>query len=96
VLDLISFTTAIIYPLIKYSPCLCPYFDVVVKLAYSENPESYTARSIATGNICHAGQVKGDDPDKKGHPGPPGWELGVRTPTSPIKKVYVKKPLKML
>jgi hypothetical protein len=22
----------------------------------------------------HARQVKGDDPDKKGYPGPPGWE----------------------
>jgi hypothetical protein len=25
----------------------------------------------------HAKQVKGDDPDKKGYPGPPGWGFGV-------------------
>jgi len=22
------------------------------------------------------GKVKGDDPDEKGHPGPPGWGVG--------------------
>jgi hypothetical protein len=31
--------------------------------------------SVATGRASHAGQVKGDDPDKKGYPGPPGWGL---------------------
>jgi hypothetical protein len=30
----------------------------------SNDPESY------------AGQVKDDDPDEKGYPGPPGWGLG--------------------
>jgi hypothetical protein len=34
----------------------------------------------------HASQVKGDDPDKKGYPGPPGWGMGVRLITSPLKK----------
>jgi hypothetical protein len=38
---------------------------------------------MATGRGPHAGQVKGDDPDKKGYPGPPGWGLGIglTTPT---------------
>jgi len=26
----------------------------------------------------HAGQVKGDDPDKKGYSGPPGWRFDVK------------------
>jgi hypothetical protein len=43
-----------------------PYFDVVAGLSWSEDPESYVGGSIATGRGSHAGQVKGDDPDKKG------------------------------
>jgi hypothetical protein len=42
--------------------------------------------AYATGRASHARQVKGDDPDKKGYPGPPGWGLGVRLTTSPCKK----------
>jgi len=30
------------------------------------------ALAYATGRVSHARQVKGDDPDKKGYPGPPG------------------------
>jgi hypothetical protein len=52
------------------------YFDVVVGLAQSNDPESYPGGSVATGRASHAGQVKGDDPDEKGYPGPPGWGLG--------------------
>ena len=52
------------------SPRRCPYFDVVVGLVWSHDPESYAGGS-------HARQVKGDDPDKKGYPGPPGWGFGV-------------------
>jgi len=40
----------------------------------------------ATGRASHARQVKGDDPDKKGCPGPPGWEFGVGLTTPPSKK----------
>jgi hypothetical protein len=40
-----------------------PYFDVVVGLARSNDPESYAGGSIATGRVSLAGQVKGDDPD---------------------------------
>jgi hypothetical protein len=40
--------------------------------------------AYATGRASHARQVKGDDPDKKGYPGPPGWGfvLGLTTPHS--------------
>jgi hypothetical protein len=42
------------------------YLDVVVGLAYSNDPESYAGGSIPTGRADHAGQLKGDDPDEKG------------------------------
>jgi hypothetical protein len=48
--------------------------------------------AYATGRASHARQVKGDEPDKKGYPGPPGWGLGVRLTTSPCKKLIVTKP----
>jgi len=40
------------------------------------------AVAYATGRASHARRVKGDDPDKKGYPGPPGWGLsmGLKTP----------------
>jgi hypothetical protein len=47
---------------------------------------------VATGRVTIAGQVKGDGPDKRGYPGPPGWGLGVRLKTSPCKKIIVRKP----
>jgi hypothetical protein len=47
----------------------------------TENVESMDRRSLAvayaTGRASHARQVKDDDPDKKGYPGPPGWGFGV-------------------
>jgi len=45
-------------------------------LEWSYDPESYAGISITTDRASHARQVKGDDVDKKGLPGPPGWELG--------------------
>jgi hypothetical protein len=48
-----------------------PYIDIVVGLAWSDDPESYAGGSVATGRASHARQVKGDDPDKKAYPGPP-------------------------
>jgi hypothetical protein len=44
------------------------------------------AVAYATGRVSHARQVKGDDPNEKGYPGPPGWGLGVRLTTTPHKK----------
>jgi hypothetical protein len=61
------------------------YFDVVVGLAWSYDPESYAACSVAAGRVSHAGQVKGDDPYKMGYPGPSGWGLGVGLTAPPRK-----------
>ena len=43
---------------------------------WSNDPESYAGGSVATGRASHARHVNGDDPDRKGYPGPPGWGLG--------------------
>jgi len=43
------------------------------------------AVAYATGRASHARQVKGDDPDKKGYPGPPGWGLGAGPTTLSCK-----------
>jgi hypothetical protein len=68
-------------------PHTYPYFDVVVGRAHSNDPESYAGGSVAAGSVSHAGQVKGDDPDKKGYPGPPGLGLGVRLTAPPRKQL---------
>jgi len=47
--------------------------------------------AYATGWASHARQVKGDDPDIKGYPGPPGWGFGVGLTIPPIKKLIVTK-----
>jgi len=47
--------------------------------------------AYATGRASHARQVKGDDPDEKGYPGPPGWGLDMRLTISPCKKNIVTK-----
>jgi hypothetical protein len=51
------------------------------------NPRAMLAVAFATGRASHARQVKGDDPDEKGYPGPPGWELGVGLTTPHSKKI---------
>jgi hypothetical protein len=55
-------------------------------------PRAMLVVAYATGRASHARQVKGDDPDKKGYPGPPGLGLGVRLTTPPHKKNMVTKP----
>ena len=47
--------------------------------------------AYATARPFHARQVKGDDPDKKGYPGPPGWGFGVGLTTPHSKKLIVTK-----
>jgi len=42
------------------------------------------------GMASHTRQVKGDGPDKKRYPGPPGWGLGVRLTTLPSKKILLR------
>jgi len=59
------------------------FFDAVVGLVCSNDPKSYKGGSVATSRVSHARQVKGDDPDKKGCSGPPGWGLGVEQTTPP-------------
>jgi hypothetical protein len=54
-------------------------------------PRAMLAVAYATGRASHARQVKGDDPDKKGYPGPPGWGCGVGLTTSHSKKLIVTK-----
>jgi hypothetical protein len=49
------------------------------------------AVAYATGRASHARQVKGDDPDKKGYPGPPGWGFGVGLIKPNSKKLIVTK-----
>jgi hypothetical protein len=44
-----------------------------------------------SGRASHARQVKGDGPDKKGYPGPPGWGIGVGLTTPHSKKLIVMK-----
>jgi hypothetical protein len=54
-------------------------------------PRVTLAVAYATGRASHARQVKCDDPDKKGYPGPPGWGLGVGLTTPHSKKLIVTK-----
>jgi hypothetical protein len=54
-------------------------------------PRAMREVAYATGRASHARQVKGDDPDKKGHPGPPGWGFGVGLKTPHSKKLIVTK-----
>jgi len=43
----------------------------------------------------HARQVKGDDPDKKGYPGSPGWGVfGVRLTTPSNKNLFCEEASK--
>jgi hypothetical protein len=65
-----------------------PYSGVVVGLAWSNDPDSYTGGIVATGKVSHARQVKGDDPDKKGYSGPPGWEFDVKVQPHLIKNMF--------
>jgi hypothetical protein len=48
------------------------------------------AVAYATGRASHARQVKGDDPDNKGYPGPPGWGFGVKLITPHSRKFVTK------
>jgi len=50
--------------------------------------------NVATGRIFHTGQAKGDNPHIKEYSDRPGWELGVRERTAPLKNIYVEKSQK--
>jgi hypothetical protein len=51
------------------------------------------AVAYAIGRASHARQIKDDDPDTKGYPGPPGWGLGLRL-TAPRRKKILLQNLK--
>jgi len=55
------------------------------------NLRAMLAVAYATSRASHARQVKGDDPDKKGYPGPPGWGLGAGLTTLSCKNQNVAK-----
>jgi hypothetical protein len=57
-----------------------------VGLEWSNDPESYVKGRIATVMASHVRQVKGDDPDKKEYPGPPGGGWGLKLTISSRKK----------
>jgi hypothetical protein len=71
----------------QYFPSQLALLYVVVGLACPYDPESCAGGSVAAGRISHAGQVKGDDPDKKGYPSPLGLGLGVGL-TAPSRKKF--------
>jgi hypothetical protein len=54
-------------------------------------PRAMLVVAYATGRASHSRQFKGDDPDEKGYPGPPGWTLGVGLTTPHSKKLIVTK-----
>jgi hypothetical protein len=54
-------------------------------------PRAMLAVACATGRASHTRQVKGDDPDKREYPCPPGWVLGVGLTTPHSKKLIVTK-----
>jgi hypothetical protein len=59
---------------------------VGVGLMWSYDRKRYAGGSVATGRISSAGQVKGDDQDKKRYPGFSGWGFGVGLTTPTHKK----------
>jgi hypothetical protein len=54
-------------------------------------PRAMLAVAYATGRASHTRQVKGDNPDKKGYPGLPGWVFGMGLTTPHSKKLIVTK-----
>jgi hypothetical protein len=66
----------------------------VVGLACSKDPKS-RGYSVATGRISHAGQLKRDDPEENGYPGPPGWGLRMKRATSTLERFHVEETSKM-
>ena len=64
-----------------------PYFDAVVGLVWSNDPESCAGGSDAPGMPSLARQVKSGDPDQNGYPGPPGWGWEWGWLSHPVKHI---------
>jgi len=69
-------------------PRLYPYFDEAARLEWSNYTESYAGGRVATDKAFHATEVKGDDPNKKGYPGPPVWRLDVGVKPHLMKNMF--------
>jgi len=67
----------------------------VVGLGRSHDPESCAVGSVTGGRAPSRQTVNGDDPDKKGYPGSPGWGFGLVLRIPPHKKCCVDKLLKI-
>jgi hypothetical protein len=65
---------------------LYPYYDLLVGLKWSNDPESYAGRSLATGRISRARQIKGDNPTNKGYSDPLVWGVSVGLTTPPHRE----------
>jgi len=63
----------------------------VVGFVWSNDPESEAGCSIATGRVTQAGLVKGDEPDKKGHPSSSRMGVGHGGTTPPLKRICVQE-----
>jgi hypothetical protein len=59
---------------------------------WSKGSESYAGGSVAVSRVSHVGQFKGDDPDEKRYPGPPGGGLYMSSTISPRKTFVEKNP----
>ena len=49
---------------------------MAVGLVWSNGPDGYAGGNVATGKAALARQVKADDRDKRGYPGPPYLGVG--------------------
>jgi hypothetical protein len=61
---------------------------------WSNDPVAMLAAAYATGRVSHARRVKGDDPDEKGYPGPPGWGLAWGCVGYTVKNLLLRKSKK--
>jgi hypothetical protein len=62
---------------------------------WSDGPENYAGGSVSPGRDSHAREVKGDDPDKKGYPGPQGGGVGGWADRPPVRKLSAENLIKL-
>jgi hypothetical protein len=67
-----------------------PFSYIVVGLAWLRDPESCAGGTVATGRAFRVGQVRGDDPNKKGYPGPLslGLDMGLMMIPPQFNSIY--------